>query len=399
MIELGELTEVKGLAMAEAWVNLGRLERNISIVREQLAGRAGLIFIVKANGYGHGAVPLARRAEAAGVEALGVANLQEALHLRRAGISLPILILGLSLPHHLPLLAKLGELDISITIDSLGFARALDREAHRQGTRPKVQVKVDTGLGRIGVMPQEALSFFRNLRQFRHLQIMGTFSHLSTASGQSPPDRAYTLGQIERFGKTLKKLDRAGLLPPLRHLANSASLIGYFEEVTSGYLNMVRPGILLYGYPELEAAWISSIKPIMAVHTWIVATRAVPQGYYLGYGRSYRTPRPLRVAIIPVGYGDGLDIRSSGHGAVAIGGVRAPIVGRISMDQTIVDISHLNAAVGEEVELIGDHLPATELVERSGAPCVEAVLTHIGRRVERVYVEKERPPFTLDDRV
>jgi alanine racemase len=390
MIELRELTRAGTLAMAEARVDLARLEQNIAIVKERLASRGvRLLFVVKADAYGHGAVPIARRAEAAGIAALGVANLQEALQLRQAGVELPILVLGLSHPHHLPLLAELGELDIAITLVGLDFARALDREARRRGTQPKVQVKVDTGLGRIGIKPEEALSFFRRLRQFKSLQVEGIFSHLSVAASPRPEDREYTLAQIARFNEVLEKLDRAGLLPPLRHIANSAGLLGYFEEVTSGYLNMVRPGILLYGYPEVEADWTRGIRPIMALRTWIVAVRAVPRGTYIGYGRSFRTSRPSRIAVIPIGYADGLDVRLSNRGEVALPGrgARAPIVGRVSMDQTTIDVTELRGvAVGEEVELFGEHLPATELAERVGAPCVEAILTHIGGRVARVYL-------------
>lgn len=387
MIELEELTQVTGLAMAEARVDLPRLEGNIFIVKRKLAARAGLLFVVKADAYGHGAIPIAQKAQAAGVDWLGAANLREALRLRRAGISLPILILGLSHPHHIPVLAELGELDVAITIDNIEFARELNRAARRRGTRPKVQVKVDTGLGRIGIRPEEVLSFFRSLRQFRHLRVEGAFSHLSAASSRDSADWAYTLRQTEQFNEVLTRLDRAGLLPPLRHIANSAGLIGYFEEVTSGYFNMVRPGVLIYGYPELEAHWTEGVKPVMSVRTWIVSTRAVPIGSYLGYGRSYRAPQPLRVAIIPTGYEDGLDIRLSNRGEVAIRGQRAPIVGQISMDQTIIDVSHLSGvSIGEEVELIGDHLSAVELMKWSGAPCVEAVLIHISQRVERVYL-------------
>ncbi|MCR4404873.1 MAG: alanine racemase [Candidatus Acetothermia bacterium] len=391
MIELGTLTRigerVGQLAMAEARVDLSRLERNIGIVKEKLAGEARLLFVVKADAYGHGAGPVALKAQAAGVDALGVANLEEALQLRRAGVGLPILVLGLSHPHHLPILAQLGELEIAITIAGLDFARALDREATRLGTRPKVQVKVDTGLGRIGVMAEEVLSFFRSLRQFKRLQVEGVFSHLSVATSPRPEDREYTLVQIERFHDALERLDRAGLLPPQRHISNSAGLIGYFDEVTSGYFNMVRPGVLLYGYPELEAGWTSLIRPVMSLRTWVVATRAIPRGAYIGYGRSYRTPRPSRIAIIPVGYADGLDSRLSNRGEVVICGRRAPIVGRISMDQATVDVTHLRGvAAGEEVELFGEHLPATELAERCGAPCVEVILTQISKRVGRVYL-------------
>lgn len=387
-LELRELTKAGTLAMAEARVDLARLERNIAIVKEKLAGRARLLFVVKADAYGHGAVPIARKAEAAGVEALGVANLQEALELRWGGVELPILILGLSHPHHLPLLAELAELDIAITITGLDFARALDREAHKRGTRLKVQVKVDTGLGRIGLRPEEVLSFFRSLRQFKHLEVEGVFSHLSVAASPRLEDRAYTLAQIARFNEVLGRLDRAGLLPPLRHISNSAGLSGYFEEVTSGYFNLVRPGILLYGYPEVEAGWTEGIRPIMALRTWVVAVRAVPKGACIGYGRSFRATRPSRIAVIPVGYADGLDVRLSNLGEVAFPGrgERAPIVGRISMDQTTIDVTDLRGvAVGEEVELFGEHLPATELAERAGLPCVEAILTRIGRRVARVY--------------
>ncbi|MGQ9477401.1 MAG: alanine racemase [Candidatus Bipolaricaulia bacterium] len=391
MIELRELELLTGagtLAMAEARVDLAALERNIAITKERLAGRGvRLLFVVKADAYGHGAVPIARKAEAAGVEALGVANLQEALQLRQAGVELPILILGLPHLHHLPLLAELGELDIAVTIAGLDLARALESEAKRWGTYLKVQVKVDTGLGRLGLRAEEALSFFRSLRRFKHLRVEGIFSHLSVATSSRPEDRAYTLAQIARFDEVLAKLDRAGLLPPQRHISNSAGLIGYFAEVTSGYLNMVRPGILLYGYPEVEADWTEAIRPVMSLRTWIVAVRAVPRGTYIGYGRSFRTERPSKIAIIPVGYADGLDVRLSNHGEVVILGERAPIIGRISMDQATIDVSHLRGvAVGEEVELFGPHLPATELAERSGAPCVEVILTHIGRRVVRTYL-------------
>ncbi len=393
MIELQKPTEVSGLAMAEARIDLSRLAKNISIVKQKLAGRARLLFPVKADAYGHGAGPVARCAQSAGVDALGVANLPEALRLRQAGVELPILILGLCHPQHIPIVAELG--DIAITIDRLDFARGLNREARRLGTCPKVQVKVDTGLGRIGIMPPEVFSFLRGLRQFRHLQVEGVFSHLSAAGGRAPADRAYTLTQLEEFENVLRELDRAGLLPPLRHIANSAGLVGYPEKATSGFFNLVRPGILLYGYPELHAGWTRDIRPIMSVRTWIVTTRAIPQGAYLGYGRNYRAPRPLQAAIIPVGYEDGLDVRLSNRGQVAIRGQRAPILGRISMDQAIIDISHLSGvSIGDEVELIGDHLSAAELARWSEAPCVEVILTHTGKRVERVYIDERNghPP-------
>ena len=377
------------LALAEARVDLGRLERNIAIVKRKLEGRAKLLAVVKADAYGHGAVPVAKRAEEAGADMFGVASLAEALELREAGLERPILILGLppAHPRHLPLLAELGELGISLTLDSLELARALAREARRRGTRPKVHLKVDTGLGRIGVRPERALSLMRQLARLRPLQVEGIFSHFSAAASAAEADRRYTFEQLERFEELLDQLDRAGLLPELRHIANSAGLIGYLDRVTSGRLNLVRSGILLYGYPEVEADWTREIKPVLSLHTRVVSVRKVPAGSYLGYGRTYRATRPMRVAVLPVGYGDGLDLRLSNRGWVVIRGRRAPIVGRISMDQTLVDITHLGKVeAGDEVELIGDRLPASELAELLGLGCIEPILTSISRRVRRVYL-------------
>lgn len=383
------------LAMAEALVGLDRLRRNIEIVRGRLGGRAKLLFTVKADAYGHGVLPVAREAARAGVDWLGVASAAEALRLREVA-DLPILILGLSHFHHLPLLAELGELGIALTVDSLESAEALARVAARRGTRPLIQIKLDTGLGRIGLPAEEALPFFQALRRFRNLQIEGVFSHLSVAASPKPEDEAYTLEQIGRFRQALAELERAGLLPELRHIANSAALIRYFDQVVGGLLNLVRPGILLYGYPEAEAPWVEGIRPVLTVRTWIVAVRDVLPGSYLGYGRSFRAPRPMRIAVIPCGYEDGLNLGLSNRGAVLIRGERAPIVGRISMDQTLLDVSHIpGVEVGEEVELLGEDIPASELARWAGLSAVEPILIGISKRVARVPYQRGREPLPL----
>lgn len=381
------------LAMAEALIDLDRLGRNIELVRRRLGGRARLLFTVKADAYGHGALPVAREAARAGVDWLGVASAAEALRLREV-VDLPILILGLSHLHHLPQLAELGELGIALTLDSLEFARALDRAAARRGTRPRVHVKLDTGLGRIGLPAEEALPFFRELHRLRSLQIEGVFSHLSVAASPHAEDKAYTLEQIARFRRALAELARAHLLPELRHIANSAALIRYFDQVTAEPLNLVRPGILLYGYPEAEAPWTGGIRPILTVRTWIVTVRDVQPGSYLGYGRSFRSSRPMRVAVIPFGYEDGLNVELSGRGAAAVRGKRAPIIGRVSMDQTLLDVSHIPGVdVGEEVELLGENITAEELARWAGLSAVEPILTGISKRVARVPYRQERGPL------
>ena len=373
------------LAMAEALIDLDRLGRNIEIVRRRLGARVQLLFTVKADAYGHGVLPVAREAQRARVDWLGVASAAEALQLRDGGIDLPILVLGLSHLRHLPRLAELGELGIALTLDNMEFARALDRAAAQRGTRPRVQVKLDTGLGRIGCPAEEALPFFQELERLRNLRVEGVFSHLSCAASHKAEDEAYTLEQIRRFRRALAELERAGLLPEWRHIANSAALIRWLDEVTAAPLNLVRPGILLYGYPEAEAPWVREIKPILTVRTWVLAVREVRPGSYLGYGRSFRASRPMRVAVIPFGYEDGFNVGLSGRGAALVRGERAPIVGRISMDQTLLDITHIpGVEVGEEVELLGENLPASELAQWAGLSAVEPVLTGISKRVARV---------------
>jgi alanine racemase len=372
--------------MAEARIRLSRLRRNIEIVKERLQGRARLLFPVKADGYGHGAVGVSRLAQDAGVDYLGVANLFEALELRRAGITLPILLLSTSRPK---LAAQLATADVTVTVSTRELAEALERAAAKAKRSVKVHVKVDTGMGRNGVLAEDAPEFVRWLHQTcPHLEIEGIFSHFSVAYSEEPDDVAYTLGQIEAFNHVLEQLDRGGLLPPLRHIANSSGLVQFEEAVTGGPYNMVRPGVLLYGYPEVKRPWTQDIQPILQLVTWVVAVKKMPKGRTIGYGRKYTTPSERLIATLPVGYADGVHPKlGCGHGEVVIRGQRAPIVGGISMDQLTVDVTHIpDVRVGDEVELIGDAIPAVEIAEKIGARFTEIVLVALSRRVTRVYL-------------
>ncbi len=372
--------------MAEARIHLARLRRNIEIVKERLQGRAKLLFPVKADGYGHGAVGISRLAQDAGVDYLGVANLFEALELRRAGITLPILILSTSRPE---LAAQLATADVTVTVSTRELAEALERAASQARRAVKVHVKVDTGMGRNGVLDDQAVEFVRWLhRTCPHLEIEGIFSHFSVAYSEEPDDVAYTRKQIEAFNRVLEQLDREGLLPPLRHIANSSGLVQFEDAVTTGYYNMVRPGVLLYGYPEVKRPWTQDIQPILQLVTWVVAVKKMPQGRYIGYGRKYMTPSERLIATLPVGYADGVHPKlGCGHGEVVIHGQRAPIVGGISMDQLTIDVTHIpDVRVGDEVELIGDAIPAVEIAEKIGARFTEIVLVALSRRVTRVYL-------------
>jgi alanine racemase len=376
-----------GIYMAEARIDLGRLRRNIEIVCGRLQDRdVKLLFPVKADGYGHGSVGISRLAEETGVDYLGVANLFEALELRRAGVELPILILSASRPELAPRLVAAG---VTVTVSTRELAEALEREAARAQRRVDAHVKVDTGMGRNGVLAEEAVGFVKWLRdECPHIRIEGIFSHFSVSYSEDPEDVAFTREQILSFDRVLEDLDCEGLLPPLRHIANSSGLIQFDTDVTSGYYNMVRPGVLLYGYPEVKRPWTQGIEPLLTLVTWVVAVKRMPPGRTIGYGRKYVTPSERVIATLPVGYADGVHPRlGCGHGEVVIHGQRAPIIGGISMDQLTVDVTHIpDVKVGDEVELIGDALPAVEIAEKIGARFTEIVLTALSRRVARVYL-------------
>ncbi|GBC75912.1 Alanine racemase 1 [bacterium HR07] len=371
--------------MAEAIIDLKQLVQNIATVRARVGERVQILFPVKADAYGHGAVGIARAAERAGMDYFGVANIAEAMELRDAGIHTPILILASSRIAHV---ADLVRTEVDVTLSSLEFAQALAAEARRQGRRVRVHVKVDTGMGRNGALPHDALAICRAIAQMPALECTGIFSHFACSYSERPEDQEFTRRQIRVFTDLLAQLDREGILPPLRHIANSSGFVQYESEVTTGYYNMIRPGILLYGYPEVRRPWTEPIKPILRVRSWIVTMNELPAGSFIGYGRRFQTKRPSKIVTIPVGYADGVIWLLANRGAVVIHGRRAPIVGSISMDQITVDVTDIpEARVGDEVELIGPQMPAEEIARAIGANFTEVVLTALSKRVARVYVD------------
>lgn len=371
--------------MAEAIIDLKQLVQNIATVRARVGERVQILFPVKADAYGHGAVGIARAAERAGMDYFGVANIAEAMELRDAGIRTPILILASSRIAHV---ADLVRTEVDVTLSSLEFAQALAAEARRQGRRVRVHVKVDTGMGRNGALPHDALAICRAIAQMPALECTGIFSHFACSYSERPEDQEFTRRQIRVFTDLLAQLDREGILPPLRHIANSSGFVQYESEVTTGYYNMIRPGILLYGYPEVRRPWTEPIKPILRVRSWIVTMNELPAGSFIGYGRRFQTKRPSKIVTIPVGYADGVIWLLANRGAVVIHGRRAPIVGSISMDQITVDVTDIpEARVGDEVELIGPQMPAEEIARAIGANFTEVVLTALSKRVARVYVD------------
>ncbi|MFQ5845427.1 MAG: alanine racemase [Planctomycetota bacterium] len=360
-----------------AEIDLDAITHNLDTVRSLAPGR-GVIAIVKANAYGHGAVPVAWHLASRGVAMLGVGDSQEAIELRRAGISIPILILGAIVRGELD---DVVAHDVAVTVHSAQRVRLLEREARRVGRRVAVHLKVDTGLARLGCLPRRAPDLARLIHASEHLRFEGLCTHFSSVS---PDGDGTTARQLERFEQVCKGIRAAGVPPPRRHAAASAAIL---SRVATG-LDDVRPGIALYGLaggPEREAA----LRPALSLKTQVIFLKDLPANKPIGYGRHHVTDRRTRIATLPVGYDDGYAYRLGGRGEVLIRGRRAPVVGRVSMDYLTVDVGGIpGVSVGDEVVLMGrsgdDEVHASELAARSGTIIYE-VLTRLGRRVERIY--------------
>ncbi|MCE5255934.1 MAG: alanine racemase [Spirochaetaceae bacterium] len=341
-----------------------------------LAGPAKICAVVKANAYGHGAVAVSRILDDAGVDYFAVAFLEEALELRRAGIAKPILILGTGDPANASIIV---ENDITQTVYTIELAKALSKAAGHIGKPAKVHLKIDTGMHRQGIGPSEAGPFARFLRDLPALDIEGVYSHFAEADS---PDRQFSELQLARFHEALNAMACEGIHPRIRHLANSAALISMPEA----RLDMVRPGIILYGLsPDGQRQPPEGFLPVMQFCASIIGIHMVPKGEGLSYGRTFVTKRDTSVALLQVGYADGYSRLLSNRATVLVKGKPAPVIGRICMDQCLVDVTDIpGAQVGDEVTLFGTaELPAGELSGILGSIDYELTCA-ISQRVQRI---------------
>lgn len=362
-------------------VDLGALAANIRALKRHIGPRVELIAVVKANAYGHGACQVARTALAHGATRLAVARVEEGVALRNAGIAAPALVMGYTRPDEV---ARALAHDLTLSITERDVAEAVSQEAARQGRRAPVHVKVDTGMGRFGLLPDEVLPFVRWLRTLPGLTLEGIFSHFAAADS---PDKTYTRQQFARFQETLQALSDAGYSFRLRHIANSAATIDCPET----HLDAVRCGIALYGLrPDADTAPAVPLRPALALKSYLARVRMLPAGASISYGRTYITPRPMTVGLVPVGYGDGYHRLLSNRGAVLVNGQRAPIVGRVTMDQFVVDLSAVGpVSLHDEVVLIGaqkaDCITAEDVARWSETINYE-VTTALLPRIPRIYL-------------
>ncbi len=357
-----------------AEVDLGAVTRNLRAIRGRMPAGTRIMFVVKANAYGHDAALCARAAEAGRhADWFGVSSVEEGLALREAGVRLPVLVLGSLYPFE-SVLAAVAH-DLTPVVASLESAKRLVEVALRLKRRVDCHVKVDTGMGRIGASPDAALGVVRHLAALKAVRVQGLYTHLACAED----DAAFTAHQLRAFRRVVDALSREGLRPPLVHAANSA---GALRRPASRY-DLVRPGLAVYGlFPGFEAA--------LTLRSKIVFLKTVPKGAAVSYGATWRAKRPTRVATLPIGYGDGYSRALSNRASVLIGGRRCPVIGRVTMDQTMVDVSAVpDARVGVDAVLIGRQgaaeVTAGELAGLCGTIPYETV-TSLSSRVPRVAV-------------
>ncbi|KPJ50173.1 hypothetical protein AMJ40_03650 [candidate division TA06 bacterium DG_26] len=369
-----------------AWVeiDLDRLSRNYRTVKDLVGRDCKILVAVKADAYGHGAVEISKTLQEDGVDMLGVASVDEALELTRGGIHCPIVILS---PTVVDLAPVIVENDFRINVSNMAYAQHLSRTALAMGTRARVHVEIDTGMGRTGVLWREGLEFINAIAELEGIALEGIFTHFAVAD----EDRQYTEEQVEKFSHLLERIEKHGIRIPLTHCANSAGILDY----PSSYLNMVRPGLVIYGLFPSSTPRPRGISPIMSFRTRIVHIQNVPRGTSISYGRTFLTERDSTIATISVGYGDGYSRRLSNQGEVIVRGKRARIVGTVCMDLTMVDCTHFDGVrLGDEVTLIGrdgtEEITPDEIAGLIGTISYE-VTSSIGPRVPRVFVRNGAP--------
>jgi len=364
-----------------AEIDLDALAHNARELKRRAGGQAELIAVVKANAYGHGVVTVARSALEAAATRLAVVRTLEGVQLRRAGIEAPILLMGYTLPSEAETIVRWR---LTPTVNTWPQAEALSAAAVARGQPLPVHIKADTGMGRFGLLPEEVLPFAQALVQLPGLQLEGFYTHFSVADAA---DKTYTRCQFDIYRRLLARLDDAGLSIPLRHVANSAATLDLPEMALDG----VRCGIALYGLrPSVEVEPTVPLRPVMSLKSRVARVRTLPAGSSVSYGRTYTTTQPTPVALVPAGYGDGYHRLLSNRGSVLIHGRRAPIAGRVCMDQFVVDVSDIpGVRQDDEVVLFGRQGEA-EITADEVAGWAETinyeVTTGILPRVTRIYL-------------
>lgn len=365
-------------------VSLDAITHNLNKFRG-IAPTAKIMAVVKADAYGHGVQEVSRTLADSGADALAVAFTDEALQLRKNGISIPILVLG-----HTPVeyMGEIVELDITPTVYDFSTAKAVSNAAQRRNKIAKIHVKIDTGMNRLGYPANdETVDTILDLSTLPNVIIEGIFTHFACADDEDP---TYTKNQFERFSSLVGKLEERGLYIPLKHVCNSAAAMRFPEM----HLNMIRIGISLYGFYPSDIKYEMDLRPAMQLKSTIAQIKEVEKGEAISYGGQYITKRKSRIATIPIGYADGYSRLLSGKARVIVNGKFVPVLGRICMDQCMIDVTDVNNInIEDEVVLFGAQeglsIPIEELAHIEGTINYE-LLCVIGKRIPRCYTQDGR---------
>jgi len=370
--------------LVKAQINLDAVVNNIIVLKNIMAKQSKFMAVVKADAYGHGAVKIAKKALESGADTLGVARLDEAVELRQAGITAPVLVFGYIYPAQAGLV---NQLDLTATIYNFNMAKALSQRACDLGIRLNVHLKIDTGMGRVGIIVQKKIvQEIKKIKQLPGIETQGIYTHFAAADHK---ERAYTIEQLNMFDSLLNDLKKENIEFKVCHAANSAGILEYPDS----HYDMVRAGISLYGlYPSNEIDKSrAKLIPAMTLKSIITSVRKVPKGFKVSYGMTHKTDQKTILASVPIGYADGFSRLFSSKGYMLVKGEKAPIVGRVCMDQTIIDVGHIpGVKVEDEVVLIGSQkdktISADELAQNANTINYE-IVSSLTSRVKRVYVD------------
>ncbi len=371
---------MNALPAPRAVVDCASFRHNLEAVRSYIGPRVRIMAVIKANGYGHGMLHLAREAGAWGITDFGVARVHEGLELRSAGYGQRILVF--ESPARDALRDAIAQ-DLTLTVTEPAILDVIEEEVRRMGKRAVVQVKVDTGMGRLGLPAEHAMELVLRAARSHHVTLSGVYSHFATSEDA---DQAFALQQLERFSSFLEGVRRAGIEVPERHMANSGAIM----TLPGSYFDMVRPGIMLYGYPpghRMPERY--PVQPVLSLVSRVAFLKDVPSGTSISYGRRYFTGGPARIATVPMGYGDGYSRLLTGKAEVLIRGRRYPVIGTICMDQLMVNVSgNAQIAVGDDVVFLGvsggERITAWDVASHTGTIPYETTCA-LTPRVPRLY--------------
>jgi len=351
-------------------VNLKNFAENIKAAKDGL-GKSLLLTVVKADAYGHGAVAISHAAIETGTDWLGVGIVEEGIQLRESGITAPILILSQELPERSGEIVRYG---LSATVCDDNFLNTLNKEAYNQSKIVKVFIKIDTGMGRYGVLPEDFPSLYNAALAKKNVEIIGIMSHFPSAD----TDIEFTKRQLDLLKNITQKFDsRSGVIS----IANSAG----FLNLKNANLDMVRLGIILYGISPIKELNMP-FKPVMNVKSKISFMKTIPPGYTVSYGRTYKAKKSVKVGVVPIGYADGYDRHLSNKGWMVVKGKKVPIIGNITMDATMIDLTAIpDVKTGDEITIMDEEITAWDLAELIGTIPYE-IVTRMGKRLPRVYI-------------